>query len=187
VEPRRSGAFRDVLIIAVLAVAGVVGIVIWSGGDVSEGTGVQPSTGSLPGQDPVGTTAVTGPPTTAGQTPAPTTAPPAPGDVAAAQAMAPAQDALIAVLPVPAGGTEQPPTGAGVRSWTLAGTDWQTIRDAYVATLRQQGFIVELQAPVNDGSTVGELYTLTDPTGTVSVQLTVGTSNGQSGIEVTRQ
>jgi hypothetical protein len=97
------------------------------------------------------------------------------------------QDALISALPVPAGGTERPPTGAGVRSWTFAGTGWQPIRDAYVATLRQQGFTVELQAPVNDGSTVGELYTLTDPTGTVSVQLTVGTSAGQSEIEVTRQ
>ena len=36
--PPGSGAFRDVLIIAVLAVAGVTGLVIWSGGDVSEGT-----------------------------------------------------------------------------------------------------------------------------------------------------
>ena len=101
--------------------------------------------------------------------------------------MVAAQDALIGVLPVPAGGTEQPATSAGVRSWTFAGTDWQSIRDTYVATLQQQGFTVELRAPVNDGTTVGELYTVTDPSGTISVQLTVGTSAGQSAIGVTRQ
>jgi hypothetical protein len=32
-----SGAFRDTLIVAGLAVAGVVGMVVWSGGDVSTG------------------------------------------------------------------------------------------------------------------------------------------------------
>ena len=56
-----------------------------------------------------------------------------------------------------------------------------------LGTLQQQGFTVELRAPVNDGVTVGELYTLTDPSGTISVQLSVGTSAGQSAIEVTRQ
>ena len=174
------------LIIAVLAVAGVVGIVIWDGGDVSEGTELEPSTGSLPSQDPVGTAAATGEPATLGTTQAVTTGTINPGDAAAVQAMVATQDALISVLPAPAGGTEQPPSDPGVRRWTFAGTGWQSIRDTYVATLRQQGFTVELQAPVNDGTTVGELYTLSDPAGTVSVQLTVGTSAGQSGIEVTR-
>ena len=188
VEPRRSGAFRDVLIIAMLAIAGVVGIVIWDGGDVSEGTETEPSTGSLPGQDSlIVPTSATGQPATAGPTQPVVTGTLSPGDAAAVQAMVAAQDALIGVLPVPAGGTEQPPTGPGVRSWMFAGTDWQSIRDAYVATLQQQGFTVELQSPVNDGTTVGELYTLRDPTGTIAVQLSVGTFNGQSGIEVTRQ
>jgi hypothetical protein len=155
-----SGAFRDVLVIAVLAVAGVAGLVIWSGGDVSESTELEPSASSLPSQGSVAAPAVT--------------------------AMVAAQDALIGVLPVPAGGTEQPATTAGVRSWTFAGTDWQSIRDTYVATLQQQGFTVELRAPVNDGATVGEVYTLTDPSRTISVQLTVGTSAGQSAIGVTR-
>jgi hypothetical protein len=187
VEPR-SGAFRDVLIIAMLAIAGVVGIVIWDGGDVSEGTETEPSTGSLPGQDSlIVPTSATGQPATAGQTQPVATGTLNPGDAAAVQAMVAAQDALIGVLPVPSGGTEQPPTGPGVRSWTFAGTDWQSIRDAYVATLQQQGFTVELQSPVNDGTTVGELYALRDPTGTIAVQLSVGTFNGQSGIEVTRQ
>jgi hypothetical protein len=177
-----------VLIIAVLAVAGVVGIMIWDGGDVSEGTELDPSTGSLPTQDSLGLpTSAPGPPATAGQTQPVVTGTLNPGDAAAVQAMVAAQDALIGVLPVPAGGTEQPSTGAGIRSWTFAGTDWQSIRDAYVATLRQQGFTVELQAPVNDGTTVGELYTLTDPTGRISVQLTVGTAATLSGIEVTRK
>jgi len=180
VEPQRSGAFRDVLIIAVLAVAGVVGVMIWSGGDVSEGTELEPSTGSLPTQDSlVLPTSTTGQPATTG--------PLNPGDAAAVQAMVAAQDAMITVLPVPAGGTEQPPTGDGVRSWTFAGTDWQSIRNAYVATLQQQGFTVELLASVNDGSTVGEVYTLSDPGGTVSVRLSVSTFNGQSGIKVARQ
>jgi hypothetical protein len=154
--PSASAAFRDVLIIAVLAVAGVAGIVVWSGGDVSEGTALDSSTDSVP------------------------------GDASALAAMAAAQDALIGVLPAPAGGTEQPATGAGVRSWTFAGTDWQSIRDGYVGTLRQQGFTVEMRAPVNDGATVGELYSVMDPTGTVSVQLSIGTSAGQSVIGVTR-
>lgn len=182
VERSRSGAFRDTVILAVLAVAGVVGLVIWSGGDVSTGSDLDSSPSTLavpstgPGPSAAGVTA---------QTQAVNPSVPTPSDPAVA-AMVAAQDAMIDVLPAPAGGTEQPATGAGIRSWTFAGTGWESVRDAYVATLRQQGFTVELQQPVNDGVTVGELYTLKDPTGTISVQLAVGTSNGQSGIEVTR-
>lgn len=183
VERTRPGAFRDTVIVAGLAVAGVVGLVIWSGGDVSTGSepDSSPPTLAVPSTGPgPSVTAVTA------QTQAVNPSVPSASDPAAA-AMVAGQDALIGVLPAPTGGTEQPAAGPGVRTWTFAGTDWETVRDAYVGTLRQQGFTVELQQSVNDGVTVGELFTLKDPTGTVSVQLAVGTANGQSGIEVTRQ
>jgi hypothetical protein len=177
--PRRSGAFRDTLIVALLAVGGVVGLIVWDGGGDTTG-------GIDPGASPAATTS---PATTGGsgasstvQTQAVTPSAPNPSD----PAVVAAQDALIGVLPAPAGGTEIAPAGAGVRTWTFSGADWQSIRDAYVGLLRQQTYRVELQGPAT-GARTGELYALTDPSGTISVALTVATQNGQSVIEVTRQ
>lgn len=191
--PQRSGAFRDTLVVAGLAVAGVVGLVIWSGGDVATSGDLQ-SGGSVPAiGSPDAPTAQADPGAETAQAPSANQAPAvAPGTLdpnnpAAYEAMVAAQDALIGVLPVPAGATEMPPDGAGIRTWTVAGTDWESLRDGYLDTLRQQGFTLELEEPFNDGANVGELYRLTDPSNTISLQLAVGTFNGQSGIEVTRQ
>ena len=96
------------------------------------------------------------------------------------------QDALIGMLPVPAGATELPADGAGVRSWTVAGTDWQAARDAYLVNLTGAGYTYVMTESIDDSSGAGELYTLTHSSGP-TLQLAVGTFGGQSIIEVTRQ
>ena len=97
------------------------------------------------------------------------------------------RDAFIAALPVPAGGTEQTPNGAGVRTWSFPGTDWESVRDGYLAVLQPLGFVATPYQPINESGAVGELLVLSDPTGTVHVLLAAATQGGQSVIEVTRQ
>lgn len=175
-------------------------MVIWGGGGAgSVGAGAEG------GQTPGGTApsvlvgedlaAASDSPVAAGAAPVPADAPAAatatavPGGTSSAgnyEAQVMAQDALIAALPVPPGFTELPPDGAGVRSWTVPGTDWEPQRDAYLAALVGQGYSTSLTDTINDGTNVGELYQLTAPTGT-TLQLAVGTFDGVVGIEVTRQ
>lgn len=97
-----------------------------------------------------------------------------------------ARDALISVLPVPNGGTELVPSGAGVRTWTFARTDWEAVRDDYLGVLRGQTYVVEFATTINDGGSFGESYVLADPSGTITVNLRVALFNGQTVIEVTR-
>ena len=177
---RRSGAFRDTLIVSGLAVAGVVGLVVWSGGDGSVGGA------STTQPDPV----VDGQADATAQAPAPGVAEAQlalPSDPAASEAMVTVRDAFIAALPAPAGGTEQPPNGAGVRTWLLPGTDWESALDAYIAVLQPLGFVATPYQSIDESGAVGELLVLSDPTGTVHVQLAAATQGGQSVIEVTRQ
>lgn len=198
-----SSAFRDTLIIAGIAVAGVAGLVIWGGGDAPAAATPQdltpggvPVTVAPPGGPVAGPAAGEGDVAVAGAD-----APVAAGDGAVAVTAVtgtatPAgadyevdvgmQDSLIGLLPIPATGTELPADGLGVRTWTVPGADWQAARDAYLAALTAEGYTSLLTDTIDDGTNVGELYTLTHSTGT-TLQLAVGAFEGQSIVEVTRQ
>lgn len=205
-QARRSGAFRDTLIVAGVSALGVVGLILWSGGDAPAGAELDESAPTVPpgvslppgvtlppaltspgiSDGAGGTVAATA--TVQGAAPGDPAAQLAlPSDPAAYEGMVAVRDAFIAALPVPTGGAEQPPDGAGVRTWLFSGTGWETIRNDYLGFLQAQGFVATLSQSVNEGGAVGELYVLSDPTGTVYVQLAVASQGGQSVIEVTRQ
>ncbi len=208
-RPRSRGGstFRDTLIIAGVAVAGVVGLVIWDGGDppavagpggtVPGGPGGSLTDPSLSGSagmssaesdSPVA--AVTTAPADAAATAGPAVAAADPssagGDAAEYEAAVGMQDSLIALLPVPAGATEVPPDGAGIRTWTVPGTDWQAVRDAYLPALIGAGYTFVLTEAIDDGTGVGELYALSHSSG-ATLELGVGLADGQSIVEVTRR
>ena len=174
-----SGAFRDTLILAVLGVVGVVGMIVWSGGDLPAGAETESGSDfTLPPDFTL--------PDVGSQSADAGAQLSLPQDAAAAAATVSARDALIAVLPTPAGGAEQA-QGAGVRSWLFTGSDWETLRDDYLGVLRSQRYVATLYQTVNASGTVGELYVLSDPSGTINVRLAVATTNGQSTIAVSRQ
>ena len=217
---RRSHSLRDTAAVGVVTLAGVVGLLIWSGGDLpavdsvgAPGAGDQlddPFGESMLEDDtPVAASAtqsandasdaaVAAQPAqapAANQSPAvaqATTGQPSPADALvipddAYEVVVMQRDAFIATLPVPSGATEEPPDGAGVRTWTLPGTDWEPVRSSYLEALGTLGCTATMYQQIAQAGATGELYVLTDPTGEVNVQLAVGTFDGQIGIEVTRQ
>lgn len=182
-EPtRRSGAFRDTLIVAGLAVAGVLGMVVWFGGDVSTGASTQdvldvtlppgltlPPGFTLPDGDEFATAA-------------PATATVGVGGPDEAQVIA--GEALIATFPVPVGGAEQPAENGRTRSWFVAGNNWQAARDDYLAALAARGITGVLEQSVDQQSLVAENYVMTDAATSLTVSLQVADLAGQIVVRV---
>lgn len=173
---RSTSAFRDTLIVAGLAVAGVAAIVVWSGGDVP--TGASPQNGpdvtlppglTLPDGDEFATAA-------------PATATVGVGGPDEAQVIA--GEALIATFPVPLGGAEQPAENGRTRSWFVAGKNWQAARDDYLAALAGRGITGVLESSVDQQGLVAENYVMTDAATALTVSLQVVDLAGQIVVRV---
>ena len=147
-------------------------MIVWSGGDLPSGAA------------PPGDVTVTLPP---GFTLPPglslpdefSSGTPAVGDPANNGAPAGAGEALIATFPVPAGGVEQPPADLRARTWYIAGKNWQSARDAYLAALAARGMTAVLETPIDEDGVLGERYVVTDPATLLTVSLDIGDAAGQ--------
>ena len=179
---RSTSAFRDTLIVAGLAVAGVAAIVVWSGGDVPTGASPQngPDVTLPPGLTlPPGFTLPDG---DEFATAAPAT--PSVGATGPNEAQVIAGEALIATFPVPVGGVEQPAENGRTRSWFVAGKNWQAARDDYLAALAARGITAVLESSVDEQGLVGETYVMTDAATSLTVSLQVADLAGQIVVEV---
>jgi len=157
--------------VAAIGVAGVVGMVIWSGGDVPSGAVDLDETEFTLAPGPTA-------PTVSGVATVPGVPTVGAGDPGNDEAGVIAGQALIATFPVPAGGVEQPAEDGRLRSWFIAGKNWQTARDDYLVALAARGMTAELATSIDQRGVVGETYIVSDPATSLTVRLQLAAVSG---------